>query len=84
VNRECYCAEYLSSLSAKLPDIECNLACLGNGSEWCGGSLKLSVYKAVAGAKGGASLMGGKGSGRMGSTSVVALGVAVAGLLILG
>ncbi|KAL2165820.1 hypothetical protein VTG60DRAFT_3743 [Thermothelomyces hinnuleus] len=46
--RECWCGQTLSSLSAKLPDDECNLPCDGNTTQACGGSLKLTVYMAGA------------------------------------
>ncbi|KAL2154372.1 hypothetical protein VTH82DRAFT_3048 [Thermothelomyces myriococcoides] len=47
-SRECWCGQTLSSLSAKLPDSECNLPCDGNTTQACGGSLKLTIYKAGA------------------------------------
>lgn len=42
--QECWCAPYLSALSAKLDDSSCDLACVGNTSEICGGSLRLTLY----------------------------------------
>ncbi|KAK4111834.1 WSC-domain-containing protein [Canariomyces notabilis] len=48
--RECWCAQSLSSLSAKLPDSECNLPCEGNTTQACGGMLKLTVYIASSAA----------------------------------
>ncbi|KAB8301302.1 hypothetical protein EYC80_003183 [Monilinia laxa] len=34
--RECYCAQYLSALSAKVDDSNCDLPCKGNASQICG------------------------------------------------
>ncbi|KAK6345053.1 hypothetical protein TWF718_006991 [Orbilia javanica] len=42
---ECWCGPYLSDLSQKLEDIQCDLGCAGNNSEACGGALRVSVYK---------------------------------------
>lgn len=42
-NRECWCANSLSSLSEKLPDSACNLPCEGDTTQACGGNLKLTV-----------------------------------------
>ncbi|KAK6340482.1 hypothetical protein TWF730_002233 [Orbilia blumenaviensis] len=42
---ECWCGPYLSELSQKLEDAQCNLGCAGNNSEACGGALRVSVYK---------------------------------------
>lgn len=75
MQRECYCANYLSSISAKLDDKECNLPCVGNSSEICGGALKLTVYEVQEKKKGGA------GEVRACVGSVMALGVAVVGFL---
>ncbi|KAJ6264353.1 hypothetical protein Dda_0498 [Drechslerella dactyloides] len=41
---ECWCGPYLSELSEKVDDSYCNLGCISNNSEACGGSLKVSVY----------------------------------------
>ncbi|KAK1782706.1 WSC domain-containing protein [Copromyces sp. CBS 386.78] len=43
-SRECWCATQLFSLSSKVPDAECNLACDGDKSQICGGDLKISIY----------------------------------------
>lgn len=48
-NRECWCAPYLSSLSVRLNDGECENSCEGNSSQVCGGPLKLSVYELAEG-----------------------------------
>jgi hypothetical protein len=45
IGRECWCANYLNSLSVKLPDTECNYPCAGNTSLACGASLKLTLYQ---------------------------------------
>ncbi|RVD86715.1 uncharacterized protein DFL_004977 [Arthrobotrys flagrans] len=42
---ECWCGPYLSDLSQKLEDTQCDLGCAGNNSEACGGALRVSVYK---------------------------------------
>ena len=68
---ECYCAPSLSAVSAKLPDSSCDLACEGNSSQVCGGSLALSVYQKQS-AKNGAATRNAPIVG-----SVLALGVAV-------
>ncbi|KAG0650680.1 Peptide O-xylosyltransferase [Hyphodiscus hymeniophilus] len=74
--RECYCAPLLSAVSAKLPDSSCNLACAGNSSQICGGSLVISVYQKQSEKKGAAVV------GRDASVgSALALGVAVAVLV---
>ncbi|PTD13501.1 hypothetical protein FCULG_00003719 [Fusarium culmorum] len=44
-SRECWCSPYLSSLSAKLSDDDCENPCEGNSSQICGGPLRLSVYQ---------------------------------------
>jgi hypothetical protein len=75
-NRECYCAPYLSSLSAKLPDSSCNLACEGNTTQICGGSLKLSVYQKSSSKKGAAAP-----DARPIGGSILALSIAVAVLV---
>jgi hypothetical protein len=43
--QECWCANLLNVHAAKLADDQCELGCVGNNMESCGGSLKLSVYK---------------------------------------
>jgi hypothetical protein len=45
VVRECWCSPYLSSLSAKLGDDDCENPCEGNSSQVCGGPLRLSAYQ---------------------------------------
>ncbi|KAF3078731.1 hypothetical protein TWF569_011067 [Orbilia oligospora] len=42
---ECWCGPYLSDLSQRLEDTQCDLGCAGNNSEACGGALRVSVYK---------------------------------------
>lgn len=41
---QCFCANTLTSGSSQLDDGKCDMACEGDGSETCGGSLALSVY----------------------------------------
>lgn len=73
---ECYCGASVNTLSVKQDDSKCNLPCKGNGTQICGGSLLLSVYKRTSAAAGGARPVG------MGS--VLAFGVAVCALLVMG
>jgi len=42
--RECWCADYLSALAARLDNASCDLPCDANSSQACGGPLILSVY----------------------------------------
>ncbi|GAB7347600.1 hypothetical protein MBLNU459_g4478t1 [Dothideomycetes sp. NU459] len=56
--QECWCSPYLNSLSTALNASACNIACLGNSSEVCGGSLRISLYnltEKAAAAKTGAA-----------------------------
>ena len=39
--RECWCAATLNVYAPKLADADCSLTCTGDGSQLCGGSLKL-------------------------------------------
>lgn len=50
--RECWCSPYLSALSNKLDDSQCDLPCEGNNSELCGGALRLSLYQQSTSTKG--------------------------------
>ena len=75
MRRECYCSNFVSALSAHLPDSRCDLPCEGNSSEICGGSLTLSVYQA---AKGAGSKFVTPSLGR-----ILALGIAIGALLCL-
>jgi len=77
--RECWCAPYLSALSTKLPDSQCNLPCEGNSSQICGGALRLSVYQQKSATKGA----GAKVRREANVGSILALGIAVGGLLCL-
>lgn len=78
--KECWCASYLDGLSVKLDDSDCNMACIGNATEVCGGSLKLTVYKSSG------SGSTGKSTGTLGREpvklgSLLALGIAMGVLL---
>ncbi|KAL3419056.1 WSC domain-containing protein [Phlyctema vagabunda] len=73
--KECYCSPYISSLSARLDDAQCNLPCVANSSQICGGPLAVSVYQQGDDSKNAAS--------RYSGLSGLALGVAIGGLLIL-
>lgn len=77
-SRECYCANHLSAISAKLADSECNLACEGNSTQFCGGNLKLSVYQAKSATKGA-----GIKDVHAPLESILALGIAMGVLLCL-
>jgi hypothetical protein len=74
--RECWCAQYISSVSPKVPDSSCNLPCEGNSSQICGGDLKLTVYQVKSATKGA----GTKGV-REAPVAVLALGIAMGVLL---
>lgn len=41
---QCFCGDELTGSSA-LPESSCNMPCIGDASETCGGGLALSVYK---------------------------------------
>lgn len=45
-SRECWCAQTLSGIAERLDDAACNYPCEGDNTTACGGSLKLSVYRA--------------------------------------
>ncbi|GFP58089.1 hypothetical protein ACSS6W_006980 [Trichoderma asperelloides] len=45
-SRECWCAQTLSGIAEKLDDTACNYPCEGDNTTACGGSLKLTVYRA--------------------------------------
>ncbi len=77
--RECWCAQYLSSIAAKLPDSSCDLACAGNTTQICGGALKLSVYNVKKSTKGAAV----KVVHQAPVGSILALGIAMGVLLCL-
>ncbi|GAM85716.1 hypothetical protein ANO11243_037240 [Dothideomycetidae sp. 11243] len=53
--RECWGGHYLSTLSALLPDFNCSYGCVGNLSEFCGGSLTLTTYNLTGSASGSSS-----------------------------
>ncbi|PBP22406.1 WSC domain-containing protein [Diplocarpon rosae] len=77
--KECWCAPFITSLATKLDDSACDLACQGNTSEKCGGSLKLTVYEQKSGSKGA----GVKAVHQAPVGSILALGVAMGVLLCL-
>lgn len=79
VARECYCANYLNSLSSKLPDSSCDLGCAGNGTQICGGNLALTIYQQKSSTKGA----GTKVVREAHVGSILALGIAIAVLLCL-
>ncbi|KAG9244448.1 WSC domain-containing protein [Calycina marina] len=68
--KECYCSYTISSQSAQTADIQCDLACVANATQYCGGSLKLSVYAINHSTKGAATRMSEKGL-----LGVMALGI---------
>ncbi|PQE15506.1 WSC domain-containing protein [Rutstroemia sp. NJR-2017a WRK4] len=77
--RECYCSRYLSVFSVPVPESQCDLACLGNSSQLCGGALRLSLYQAKSDAKALAPI----GQGGVKSKAVLALGVAFIALMVI-
>ncbi|KAG5931668.1 hypothetical protein E4U53_001660 [Claviceps sorghi] len=42
---ECYCGSYLADSSKSAPIEECNMACSGDGYEYCGASSRLELYE---------------------------------------
>ncbi|KAG5983242.1 hypothetical protein E4U55_000466 [Claviceps digitariae] len=42
---ECYCGSYLADSSKSAPLEECNMACSGDGYEYCGASSRLELYQ---------------------------------------
>ncbi|KAJ4306407.1 hypothetical protein N0V88_001207 [Collariella sp. IMI 366227] len=46
--RECYCGNTLHSSSVEAPDSECNMACGGDPSEFCGAGNRLELYSTTA------------------------------------
>ncbi|UNI21066.1 hypothetical protein JDV02_007088 [Purpureocillium takamizusanense] len=48
--RECWCAQSIAGISAKLDDKQCNFPCEGDNTTACGASLKLSVYRLASSA----------------------------------
>ncbi|KAG4415268.1 hypothetical protein IFR04_011575 [Cadophora malorum] len=77
--KECWCSPFLSSIAEKLDDSACDLACIGNTTEICGGALKLSVYNEKDSKKGAA----GKVVRTAPVGSILALGIAMGVLLCL-
>ncbi|KAH7364167.1 WSC domain-containing protein [Rhexocercosporidium sp. MPI-PUGE-AT-0058] len=77
--KECWCSHFLSSIAEKLDDSACDLACIGNTTQICGGALKLSVYTLKSSKKGAA----GKVARTAPVGSILALGIAMGVLLCL-
>ncbi|KJZ80568.1 hypothetical protein HIM_00418 [Hirsutella minnesotensis 3608] len=46
--RECYCGNVLSSSSQTAPLAECNMACGGNSSEYCGAGNRIELYSTTS------------------------------------
>jgi WSC domain len=42
--QECYCGNGILSSATQKPDSDCNMACTGNSSEYCGNGNRLSLY----------------------------------------
>ncbi|KAL1310912.1 hypothetical protein AAFC00_001139 [Neodothiora populina] len=80
--QECWCSPYLSTLSVQLDASECNLACVGNTSEICGGRLKFTLFNLTGSASGAAALRVGT-TGAMGWAGAVGLPVVAAVLVVL-
>ncbi|KAI1329610.1 WSC domain-containing protein [Xylariaceae sp. FL0255] len=51
-SRECWCADSLDPLSAKLNNSACDDACDGENTTACGGALRISLYNLTAGKSG--------------------------------
>jgi glucan endo-1,3-alpha-glucosidase len=43
--QECYCSNQVSTYGLAQSDSDCNMKCLGNKNEVCGGNWRLSVYR---------------------------------------
>ncbi|CAN8099356.1 unnamed protein product [Discula destructiva] len=56
-SRECWCAQTFNTLSSKVHDGDCDLVCDGNASQYCGGSMRLSLYTLRSEAAGGVPWM---------------------------
>jgi hypothetical protein len=68
--RECWCGEYLSTLSSKLNDSKCDFACNGNASELCGGQLAITLYNLTSDSKTGIAWSLGSGASWYGTAAV--------------
>lgn len=77
-SRECWCSPYISALSDKLSDQECNMACEGDASKVCGGRLTLTVYNLTLTTQNKAI-----GLTRSTGLAMVALGLAMAMVVFL-
>jgi len=75
--QECWCAPYLSGLSAKLNESVCDLACVGNTSEICGGRLALTLYHSTTSGSGASFLRRGDGG------LLYAVGAGILGSVVL-
>ncbi|KAF2722373.1 hypothetical protein K431DRAFT_245310 [Polychaeton citri CBS 116435] len=74
--RECWCGTYLSALSEQLNETaRCDLACNGNSSEICGGSLALTLYNLTDRSQLGAaaSALGSNGAGFWATAAAITL-----------
>ncbi|KAI0403627.1 hypothetical protein F4802DRAFT_598825 [Xylaria palmicola] len=45
--RECYCGQFIDARSNVTDDADCNMPCGGDGSEYCGGSNRLEMYRLI-------------------------------------
>ena len=76
--QECWCSQYLTSLSTKLNESSCNLACVGNDTQICGGRLTLTLFNLTSKASTSAGILGAEanwiyalGAGLLGSAAVL-------------
>ncbi|KAM0273271.1 hypothetical protein ACHAQH_008340 [Verticillium albo-atrum] len=46
---ECWCANAITTGAVPAPAAECNMACNGNGTEYCGGGSRLNIYQRESG-----------------------------------
>ncbi|KAI1169114.1 hypothetical protein F5B18DRAFT_9053 [Nemania serpens] len=45
--RECYCGQSIDARSNVTDDVDCNMSCAGDETEYCGGSDRLEMYRLI-------------------------------------
>ncbi|TIA53337.1 WSC-domain-containing protein [Aureobasidium pullulans] len=76
--QECWCSNYISSLSTQLEESNCSLACKGNDTELCGGYLTITLYNLTSkksGSSGSSSKTGAASTAASSWTYVLGAGV---------
>ena len=77
--QECWCSPYLSGLSTKLNDSSCDLACVGNTSQICGGRLSFTLFNLTKSSK-----TGGAGALKAEGSWMYAVGAGLLGSILFG